>query len=507
MNNEKKTSKQKKGGFKRFLKSRSTRRGSVSLLITVLFIAAVVLLNIVLAAVTDKTPLYLDVTENSSYQLQQETKDYLAEVSKPVDIYVLQKETDFESGDSSNYKYYVQANKLLHAIENSSDNVTLHYIDLTAEPTFTSPYPQVDWTKSHIALVSSGDLYRAVDLTDLFTFDQEQYYYYGYTVITAQNVEQAMMTAIINVTTEDKTKVSVLTGQGEQDLSSFTTLLENNAYEVEEISLLSGTIAEDSEYVIIYDPDVDIDESIYTTLTKWLDNDGKYGHNLIYFPNDQHPLSDFPNLNAILADYGMEVQYGYIYENDDNYVIPGANHYLSIYDYAEDTTYTDGLRNPSIPVVMSLTMPVTVTDQTMASPLLQSSEKSFLLPLDLSEEDSADFEPDYQILNGAAIGKHNDGTEDSKNSSVVVIGSYEAVTGNYLSISSYNNAAYFVNLFNTLSERDDVSVIIEGKDPSANELGVTSMNDVVFPSILVRFIIPAAILIAGIIIWIRRRHK
>jgi hypothetical protein len=90
---------------------------------------------------------------------------------------------------------------------------------------------------------------------------------------------------------------------------------------------------------------------------------------------------------------------------------------------------------------------------------------------------------------------------------VVVIGSYDAVQPNYLSISSYNNAAYFVNVFNTLSAKDDVSVIIEGKDPSANDLGLTSVSEIQFPAILVRFVIPIGVLIAGLIIWIRRRHK
>lgn len=507
MNNEKKTSKAKKGGLKNFFKQRGTRRGAISILLTVLFIAAVVLLNIVLAAITDKYPLYLDVTENASYQLQQETEDYLAQVTQPVNIYVLQKETDFESGDSNNYKYRVQANKLLHAIADSSDDIELHYVDITAEPTFTSAYPQIDWTSSHAVLVTCGDLYRAVDMTDLFEFDQEQYSYYGTVVITQQKVEQAILTAIMNVTATDKTKVSVITGQGEQDMSAFITLLENNAYEVEQVSLLTGTISDDSEFAILYDPDVDIDDSIYTTLSDWLNNDGKFGHHLFYFPNDQHDVKDFPNLNALLADYGMQVQYGYIFETSDSYTVPGANHYLSVYDYGDNSAYTENLRNVSIPVVLYLAMPIEITDSTIAEPLLLSSEQSFLFPMDLKEDDLDSFDPDYQVLNGAAIGVRNDGTEDGKNSSVVVIGSYDALTANYLSISSYNNAAYFVNLFNTLSEREDVSVVIEGKDPSANELGVTSMDAIAFPAILVRFVIPIGILIVGLIIWIRRRHK
>jgi hypothetical protein len=488
-------------------KNRKLTRGAMSILLTALFIAGVVLINIILSVVTDSHPLYIDVTENASYQLQKETKEYLSEVKDPVDIYVLQKETDFESGDSSTYKYRVQANKLIHAMENSSDNITLHYVDLAAEPTFTTPYTQVDWTKSHAILVKSGDLYRAVDLTDLFDFDQEQYSQYGTIVITGQKVEQALTTAIVNVTTKEKTKVTVLTGQGEQDMSAFTKLLENNAYEIETVSLLNESISDDSEFVIIYDPDVDLDDKAYETLTKWLDNDGKFGHNLFYFPNDQHKLSDFPNLNALLADYGMEVQYGYIYENSENYIIPGANHYISIYDYGEDTAYTENLRNSSIPVVMMLTMPVKITDDTMAKPLLTSSDKSFLFPRDMEEKDLKSFEPKTESLNGAAIGIRNDGTEGSKNSSVVVIGSYDALTSNYLSTTAYNNAAYFVNLFNTLSNRDDISVVIEGKDPSSNELGITSMNAILFPSILVRFVIPIAVLVIGLIIWIRRRHK
>lgn len=506
MNNEKKTSKAK-GGLKNFFKQRGTRRGAVSILLTVLFISAVILVNIVLSAVTGKFPLYVDVTANSSYQLQQDTKDALDQISEPVTVYVLQKETDFESGDSNNYKYRVQANKLLHAMESRCDNLELHYVDITAEPTFTTNYPQIDWNQSHAILVVCGDQYRAVDMTDMFSFDQEQYSYYGTVIINGQHVEQALMTAVLNVTTTDKTKVTVLSGHGEQDMSSFTTLLENNAYEVENVSLLNGSIAEDSEFVVIYDPDVDIDESAYTTLSKWLNNDSKYGHHLFYFPNDRHDVSEFPNLNALLADYGMEVQYGYIYENSENHLIPGANHYLSVYDYGEDTTYTQGLRNPSIPVVMMLTMPVKITDDKLAKPLLLSSEESILFPMDIEEDDLDSFNPEKQVLNGAAIGVQSDGTEGSKSSSIVVIGSYDAMSPNYLSISSYNNAAYFVNLFNTLSDRDDVSIVIEGKDPSANELGITSMDAIIFPSIIVRFIIPIGVLIAGLIIWIRRRHQ
>lgn len=505
MNKDKNTSKANNKGF---FKSRSVRRGAASIVITVLFIVAVVLINLIAAAFTNSHPLYIDVTENSSFKLQSATTDYLETVNKPVTIYILQSEADFENSDSTNYKYFVQANKLIRGIAGSSDNIDLHYIDLTVDPTFTSDYGKIDWTKSHIALVVSGDQYRAIDVTDIFGYDQQQYQYNGVYVINSQNVEQAFLTAIMNVTSEEKTKVTVLSGQGEQDMSAFRTLLENNAYEIEEVSLLNGEISSDSEFVVIYDPDVDIDEKIYSTLTEWLDNNGEYGHHIVYFPNDQKDISEFPNLNTLLSDYGMKLRYGYIYENSADHLLPGANHYVSVFDYSEDDkTFTEDLRSDSIPVVMSLAMPIDITDDSLAKPMLASSDKSMFFPKDLSEDEAVDFDPKTEKMYGAAYGQHNAGTEDGKSSSVVVIGSYDAVTPNYLSISSYNNAAYFVNIFNTLSVKDDVSVIIEGKNPSANDLGVTSESAIEFPAILVRFVIPFGVLLAGLIIWIRRRHK
>ena len=87
MNNENNTSKKSKG----LLKSRRLRMGAGAAIVTALVIAAVILLNLVLAAFTNHHPLYIDVTENSSFRLQEQTEEFLATVNKPVSVYVLQK--------------------------------------------------------------------------------------------------------------------------------------------------------------------------------------------------------------------------------------------------------------------------------------------------------------------------------------------------------------------------------------------------------------------------------
>ena len=68
------SNKAKKGSFKAFLKSRKAKRGALSILLTVLFIAAIVLVNIITNVLTDRFPaLSMDLTGNSVYQLQEES--------------------------------------------------------------------------------------------------------------------------------------------------------------------------------------------------------------------------------------------------------------------------------------------------------------------------------------------------------------------------------------------------------------------------------------------------
>lgn len=494
------TPKKNKGSLKAFFKSRKAKKGSIAILLTALFIAAIILLNIVTNLLVSRYPaLSLDLTKSSVFALQEDTKTYIRDLDKKVNIYILQEESRFESND----EYYVQANKLIRQIEQENDNITLKYVDLTSNPTFTAKYKNVDWTKSHLILVESGEDYRAIDADDLFEYDQETYYYYGTYQITSQHVEQAVVTAILNVTTEEKVKVTVLSGQGEQDCSTFTTLLSNNAYEIEEVSLLTGKISEDSQFVIIFDPSTDIDDDVYNTLSDWLYNDGNYGHTLVYLPNDQKDQSEFKNLNNLLEEWGLEVEDGYIYETDINHMTNSQYpNLISIFDY-DNPDYTDGVRDTSIPVVLFYSMPVRIIDSSSAVSLLASSDSAVVWPRN-AEEDWDPNEQTQEKLTGAALATKSSEVGDSH---LLLIGSYDAWSNSALSSHSFNNAQYFVNLFNKIAQRDEIGITIEGKSLNNTELSITSQGLSTAISIVLRYVIPVAILLVGLVVWIKRRHK
>ena len=500
-NNTKKPSESKRS-IKAFFKARNTRRGAASIGVTVLIIAAVILVNVIFAVISSRNAMYIDVTANRSFKLQSATLDYIGDLNKDVDIYVLADEENLENADSSNYSYYVQANRLLHEFEYNSDHISLHYLDPVKNPTFLAQYKDVNRSVSHMMLVTCGDNYTVVDPTDVFNFDTETYQNDGYMVVNSQHVEQAVASAILKVTDSERVTVSVLTGQEEADMSAFASRLAMNAYDVETVNLAEGDISASSEFLVIYKPLYDIDEEMLKKISDWLDNDGKYGHNVIFFPGDELDPSYYPNLSALLSDYGMAVKYGYVFEENSEYIVPGANLNNSLFDYA-DAEFTEGLSNKSKKIIMGGErgcLAIDVSDITLANALLTSSDSVELFDIKTQELVKVD-----GVLNGAAIGRKSGAS--GVNSCVVAVGSYYAVSNLFLTADTYNNAEYFINLFNTLSHKEDVGVIIEGKDPNSAELGVSSVKDIAFLGVLVRFIIPSLALLAGLIIWIKRRHQ
>lgn len=490
----------KDGGIKKFFKSRKARHGSIAIAIVAVVIALVIVINVICSLLVDRFPdIVLDLTADNSFALEEDTVDYVAHLDKDVTITVLATEESFESAGS----YYLQANNLLKKMEGQSDGkISLNYVNVTNNPSFIQKYTDADWdTGNNVMIVECGDQYGVLTLDDCFEYDQEYYYYYGSYYITSSLVEQAAVTAILNVTTEDKVLVDMITGNQEQDYTGLKNLLENNAYSVNEISLATSDIDEDAEFVILFAPSVDLDESAVDKISGWLDNDGDYGHSLIYIPTE-NPI-DTPNLDNLLLEWGMKVNDGYVFETSTDRLISSSSNYVFTVNYTD--YYTDGLKNPNIPVVSLYTRNIEITDESTAHGLLTTSTSSGVRPYDADESwDYKDAIEDRE-LNVAAEGVKTNTDEIS--SRIVVFGSYSMFAEQTMSYNSFNNSAFFMNMVNTVANRDEVGITIEGKSLESAELGITdaSTKNILFVVFVV--IVPVGVLVIGIVMWLRRRNK
>ncbi len=492
----------KRGGFKSFMKSRKVRHGSVAAMIVAVVVAIVIVLNIVCSLLVDRFPsLKIDMTSNGAYALQEDTADYVSHLSKEVKMTVLMPKDAFESGGT----YMVQAENLLDKMVNvSNGKLSLDYVDLNSNPSFTSKYTDVDWTNSDsnfILLVECGDQYKVLSLDECFEYDKEYYYYSGSLQITGTTIEQAVVTAILNVTTDDKVVVDIIKGHQEQDYSGISKLLSNNAYQVNEVSLATGNIDENAEIVILYAPAVDLDDNAVEKLSSWLDNNGDYGKTLIYMPAAD--MGDTPNLDDFLSQWGIAVDKGYVFETSNDYILNNSRPYAFVVDYND--YYTDGLKNPSIPCVVSDSHQIKVTDENTAHTILQTSDAAGVYPLDAQEDwdykDAIAGEP----VSVAAEGVKTNTNEETSN--VVVFGSYLMFTDSYMQYTSFNNSAFFMNVCNANSDKSDNSIVIESKSLESTELGVTDVSTKNVIMVIFVIAVPVIVLVTGLVLWIRRRNK
>ncbi|WP_176789955.1 GldG family protein [Ruminococcus sp.] len=500
--NKKSKPQKEKGKFKKFMKSRKAKHGTVAMAITALVIVMVIVLNIIIGLLVNRFPdLELDLTSNSSFALQDDTIDYVSHLDSDVTVYILMEKDTFESQGT----YFVQAQKMLNKmVSKSNGKMKVKYVDLTSNPSFTSDYPNVDWQSSsanNIVLVESGKQYKVLTLADCFEYDEQTYNYNGSYSFTGTKIEQAVITAILNVTTDDKVVVDMIKGNNEQDYSSLKSLLENNAYQVNEVSLATGDFDKDAKVAIMYAPSVDLDEKIVEKLSTWLSNDGKYGRSLIYVPTAD--MGEMPNLDDFLKEWGMSIDRGYVFETDESTLVSASSPYAFTVSYGD--YYKDNLKNSKIPVVVSESHAVNITDENTAHALLKTTDKAGVLPID------ADKSWDYKDAitgNGENVAAEGVMTNEDKSSSrVIIFGSYVMFSDTIMQYNSFNNSAYFMNVVNTIADKEDVGITIESKSIDNTELGITDVATQNTMLVIFVIVIPIAILVAGFVFWLRRRNR
>ncbi len=503
MAENKQTTSPKKGGFKKLLQSRKMRHGSLAVGITAIAVAVVVLINIITGLLVDRFPdLKADFTANKAFALSDDTVEFMGHLKKDVKLYIVSDEATFTGTGT----YFAQAKNLIEKMAaKSNGKFSFEFVNTTENPNFVKSYPNINWTTNDtVGVITCGDQYKGLGVHDCFTYDEEYYQLYQLYQWTGTTIEEAVVKGALYVTSDDRVIVDVLTGEGESGYEGLTALLSDNAYQVNEVSLLTGQLDENADFVLVYAPQVDISETAAQTLRTWLENGGKYGKTLIYIPNADPRVTDLktPNFDAVLSEWGMALNKGYLYETNEDTLWRNDSVYTFLTAYTDK--YVENLKNNNIPVVTNFAQGVTITDSNTAHALLNTSDGAGIYPLDADDSFDAKANVKGEAIAVAAEGEKA-GTEEY--SRVIVFSSSTMLSKEILDYYSFNNGAYFMNVVNTIADKDDDTVVIESKSLESASMGAptASTNNVIL--IIFVFVIPAAVLIVGMILWIRRRNR
>ncbi len=473
----------------------------------VVFLLIFVGLNVLTVFLVNKFPqLEMDLTSQGAYSLQKTTEDYLNHMEEEITVMVLSTEEGFINFDTaSNYSY--QANQLLREMS-TYDKVNVEYTDMsvTSQKTLQNKYPDVNWEdSSNMLLVKSEDTgkYHSVPYDEVFamSMDYSTYEYY----ISGQTVENAVLSAVQRITSDKIVTVGFSVGNGEvlnansneySYYSHMRGMFEDNAYNVEEINLLTQT-PDEMDIILMIAPETDITVDTADALSQWLENDGNYGRTFFYAPGVKDAQT--PNLDLFLEQWGIKVGEGFISETDLSMVYGSS--ISNMVNYAGET-YTAGLPDTSLSVLMPYCKPIEVTDTENVEALLVSSEKAEIMIT--SEESTEPVMETPGVAQNAAVIATKSGTAET-GSYVVTWGSYIALDAQLYTNTNFNNTAYFLNLMGTLSENELDGVVIESAT-FGEVMTVSEANIAAFRTVFV-IIIPIALVVVGIVVWVRRRNR
>lgn len=478
------------------------KHGTLSVAFTVAVLAGIVLLNVFVGIISDKFGAKADLTSTGLYSLDPKTENYLENFQKTdVSITVLSPEKSF----SDMGLYFKQVCEILDKIDKKSDHITLDYIDLMKNPTYASKYSSEQLSESSIIVENKQNgRYKVLTQNDYFGLDNEMaaYYYYYYGYILGSSIEQSALSAIMYVSDENPVKVAFLEGFNESDSSALKNLLSKNGYDVESVNLIKTVeIDESFDFAVIYAPLADYDSSSLEKLDKFLDNGGKYGKNIYYFASTSQPKT--PNIDSFLSDWGLSVGFSAIGQSNSEYRIL-INSQQTAYAHLQQIVESDYYKGGDGYTMGADLRPVYTLERSKNTleVLMKTYEGAFLFPLDADENFEFE-EAETGVFNDVvmSVKTGSDGAE----SRVCAVGSDQLSGSYFFSYQNADNTDFFIDLFNSVSGKENgLNITPKSVSNITFDMQESTANTLV---IILCIVLPAAIIVLGIAVWIRRRHR
>ena len=461
------------------------RSGVWSAAIAAAVIVLAVLVNLIVRAIPSRYTEF-DLSEAGLYTLSESSRQVADDLTQDVTIYYLA-----QTGNEDQI-----ISKLLDKYAAQSSHITWELKDPAVYPTFAAQYGAQDLTSGGLILVC-GEQSKVLDAAELYDYDYSDYAATGAANVTFDG-ESRITSAIYQLTSGESRHVYYTTNHGEQALtSSLTEALKAQNIDAQPLDLLTGTIPEDCDLLIISDPASDfaadglVDE--IAQLQAYLENGGK-----VLLTTSGY--TETPDLDAVMAQFGLAREPGLVVEGDAGHALYGYPYSLfPDYAAADESTALDGV-NQSTHVMLSVAQGITITetDDVTAEPLLYTTEDAYSKQDFDASSSSAKEAGDTDGPFSLAVWARNDST----GAEVIWIGCpnmdneqvYQSIPGNLTFLQGC--AASLVGQ----------SLLIDTKALEAAPITVPASASMTLGMVFV-FVLPAAVLIAGAVEVLLRRRR
>ena len=518
MSEEKKTSPKKKKKL-----SARFKHSTLSLILTIVVIAAVVLANAAATMFFDRYPLSVDMTSEKRYTVSDKSLEYVKNIDTDVLVTVFSDEDTFEN---FNYPYNKQALELLKNYCRHNRRISYRFVNTDKNPDIVRSYTDVK--EMDIVFETRTEIdgkqmnrTRKVGVSELVNFEdrlvqslsnsgftvesyarknlegsQASFVQYFSNYIESSNAESAFTSALIAVTDPEPVHIAFVTGRSELgDLTYMKTLLEANGYDLSTVDITKEDIPDSIDIAVIPAPQTDYMQADADKLSAFLEKKNK---NVICFSHAAQ--ADAPILSGVVKKYGLAVGEGVVceskqdkYYNQPYYTLAGEiSGYLS-----------DGMETSDPQILVAQSRPVITQDTADSSvkvqKLLSSSDNGYTADI------AALVNNEFKVLDDSKQCYAAMGTNETNGSSVVLFGTSSIAEDQFMAYGQYSNRDMMLTLFGKLTGKEQ-TIKIEPKVIKESAFDITQGEKTVLKWLFI-LAVPLAAAVTGIVICVRRKRR
>lgn len=461
-----------KQGFKR----KSFIYSSNLLLVIVLVLGILAIINYFFA----KNHYRMDFTETKLHSLSDQSVSVLKGLEDDVNIKLFFREGNYSRASMEH---------LMEIYSYHSNKIKYEFIDPDKNPGLVKRYEIAE------------------DGTTIFEIGEKE------SRITSSS-EENITNAIIKISREGKKVIYFLEGHGEASLeetgdngySIAKDELEKLAYEVKKLALaLEDNFPDDISLLVIPGPQKDLLPNELETIKKYIQHGGR-----VFFMTDPETA---PILTPYLEEYGVKLESDLIVDTVSRLL--GGDYFMPVVNEYEPHSITDKFRYATFFPYARSVSPTEEKPEGITLEVIAKSSQNSWSERQLDEQEVTFNEEDdvggpislavvATIQPKQEIQQEQQPPEDitpKPEGRIAVFGDSDFVTNRYYYLSGNGN--FFLNTVNWLTEEEDL-IAIQPKTsfPRIIQLSPSQGRLIFFVSLI---ILPLAVLITGISIWVRRR--
>lgn len=479
--------------------NKRVRYGSFSAILVIAVVAVAIALNALVVTLEANNGWAIDMTPSNVFTFASQTVKTVAGLEQDVYIYSL---LDSDASDMGS----TWVRQLLRKYDAESDHIKFTEVDPYDNPTWSLKYDAEGTglsTGTIIVTNSDESRIRIIDGNDLFP--------YSYTTYTFDSFagEQLVTGAIIYVTQYDTDVAWLLQGHSEpmlNQLGHVEKLLNNEGMDVKEVNLISNDYQlEKSDILLVFNPTRDLSDDEYGIIRDFIARGGRL---YITLAPGMDYEADMPNFNTLLKLVDIVPTNDLVMEG--NSAMYYGYPYMLLPDIQKHEI-TTALRNDNMKVLLPPTVSLQLSDAPKNGrylySLLETSEASWSVAGYENNTNVATTKGEGDAAGPFAVAAgvefyESDNTEEI--AKMVVVGNSAFITeSSYANMQG--NQDFFANGINWLRDEEN-SISVRAKSVASYSVNIASNAQLWLICAIVVVVLPAVVLVAGLVVNIRRKH-